>query len=307
MTNEKRDPAAELHELPEELHELPSMPAQASVVEETPAGPPASLTEIESGAVGSSGGERPPLRVLDKAPRHVALAAKIVVAGALLPFMKPTSVGADGNVWMSFAAKVVMLGAAWLWLQQVHHNWGRPKLTGFLAGLADLTLRPKPSGDAAKKSRRAQKTTSIEHPFPTGLHLVSLLLIVGSIPLSISDPRQGLLGPVGLAELGVLGWAAFSYVHVVNYERWGSFNPLFPLMFLGMLFAGVASVVAALSASGIWMLFHGIGGAAVGAGGGLAAYSIVEAMMQAKKEGDAKKTVELEKRKAARESRKKGV
>jgi hypothetical protein len=43
-----------------------------------------------------------------------------------------------------------------------------------------------------------------------------------------------------------------------------------------------------------------LGGGAVAAGGGLAAYTIAEAMMQAKKQGDRKKAEALEARKAAR-------
>jgi hypothetical protein len=43
-----------------------------------------------------------------------------------------------------------------------------------------------------------------------------------------------------------------------------------------------------------------VGGAVVGAGGGFAGWTIVEAMMQAKKEGDAKKADALEARRAAR-------
>jgi hypothetical protein len=39
-------------------------------------------------------------------------------------------------------------------------------------------------------------------------------------------------------------------------------------------------------------------------GGGLAAYTIVEALMQAKKEGDEKKRAALEARRAARQGRK---
>ena len=44
------------------------------------------------------------------------------------------------------------------------------------------------------------------------------------------------------------------------------------------------------------------GGLVVGIGGGLAAYTIVEAMMQAKKSGDAKKAAAIEARRQARKS-----
>ena len=43
----------------------------------------------------------------------------------------------------------------------------------------------------------------------------------------------------------------------------------------------------------------------VGAGGGFAAFTIVEAMIQAKKEGDIKKAAAIEARKAARKTKRK--
>jgi hypothetical protein len=100
----------------------------------------------------------------------------------------------------------------------------------------------------------------------------------------------------------MLGWAAFTWVHIASYERWGGFNPLFPLMFLGMLFAGLMGVIAGLTGDmgGLAKLMSILGGAGVAAGGGLAAYTIAEALMQAKKDGDRKKAEALEARKAAR-------
>ena len=103
----------------------------------------------------------------------------------------------------------------------------------------------------------------------------------------------------------MLGWAAFTWVHIAGYERWGHFNPLFPLMFLGMLFAGAAAVIGALAseATGAAKLMGVLGGATVACGGGLAAYTIAEAMMQAKRDGDRKKAEALEARKASRKKK----
>ena len=290
---------------------LEEVEAPAAAVAEAPA--EAELTEVAAGGgiqLGPDG--KPPLRVLDKAPQLVLKASMLVVVGALIPFMNATNdeaVAEEGGVWWSLVAKVLMLAAAWVWMQQVKHNWGQPKLTGFLAKLGDLSLKPKPKEEDEGKKKRAAKRDAkpgaIDHPFPTALHVLGLLLVVGGFVLSANDPRSSeLTGPVAPAEAGIFAWAAFSFVHIKSYERWGSFNPLFPLMFLAMLLAGLASVVAGLSASGIWMAARIGGGVIVGAGGGLAAYSIVEAMMQAKKEGDAKKAAEIERRKAAREARK---
>ena len=113
-------------------------------------------------------------------------------------------------------------------------------------------------------------------------------------------------GPA-MAELGMLAWAAYTFVHIHSYERWGSFNPLFPLMFLGMLIGGISRTIFAFREGFSEMsgTFGVLGGAVVAVGGGLAAYTIVEAMMAAKKEGDIKKQAQIEARKKAREARKK--
>ena len=267
----------------------------------------AELTPIADEAPKSKDG-KPPLRKLDKALTHLGVASKFVVLGGLLPFIypDPNLGGAEGSVWFSLAAKLIVLAAAYLWAKQVLHNWG-PKLPGMLGKLADLKLarKPKAKEDDKPAKRKPQKQTSIKHPFPTGLHLVSILLLVVAFMLALRDPRQSMLGPVGPAETGILAWAAFTYVHILAYERWGHFNPLMPLMFLAMLFSGFASVAGGFGAAGIWKVFHILGGLLVGGGGGLAAYTIVEAMMQAKKEGDVKKAAQIEARKAARASRRK--
>jgi hypothetical protein len=76
-------------------------------------------------------------------------------------------------------------------------------------------------------------------------------------------------------------------------------------MFLGMLLGGALAVVGAATgdSTGLNKLMGLAGGAAVAAGGGLAAYTIAEAMMQAKKEGDRKKAEAIEARRAARQKK----
>lgn len=273
----------------QELEPLPDLPELPVPAPRAPALPP---------------GERPPLRVLDKAPQHLRLAALIVMAGSLLPWMPGRVEGAAGSAWLlTLLAKAVMGAAAWLWLQQVYHDFG-PKLQGVLGQLANLRLKPqpKPEEEGKRKARAKAPTTHLVHPFPTGLHLLAFLLATAAVAVAWNDPRRGLIGSNGIPEIVMLGWAAFTWVHIANYERWGGFNPLFPLMFLGMLFAGAAAVVGALGgdAAGLTKLMGLAGGAAVAAGGGLAAYTIAEAMMAAKKEGDRKKADALEARKAAR-------
>jgi len=247
-------------------------------------------------------GEKPPLRELDKAPAHLRKASLFVVVGALVPFM------GHGGGWMSFAAgKVVVLLGVWFWLKQVDHNWG-PALSGALGKLASMNLAPKKKEeDPKKKARRAKADTpaGLKHPFPTMLHVLSLLLVlVGCLLLPQLDPTEEMRKPIAMAELGMLAWAAFTWVHIHAYERWGNFNPLFPLMFLGIVFAGATRVIFGIGGldepAGILAV---LGGGLVAIGGGLAAYTIVEALMEAKKQGDVKRQAAMEARRAARRSR----
>lgn len=282
---------------PDDLDDLPELPDLPEVA-------PASAAAIPAFASGP-----PKLRVLDKAPLHLRKAAVIVMAGCVLAWMPGTIVGTSGGPWWIWAllGKVVMAIAAWLWLQQVHHDFG-PKLTGVLGQLAGLNLKGKKKVDEDGKPRRAKaaSTMHLEHPFPTALHVLSLLLAIAAVVIASKDPREGFAKtPSGIPEVVMFGWAAFTWVHIAGYERWGHFNPLFPLMFLGMLFAGAAAVLGGLSsdAGGLIKVMAIVGGATVAAGGGLAAYTIAEAMMQAKKEGDRKKADALEARKAARQKK----
>lgn len=278
--------------IPEDLPELPdlsSVPASAATA-------------------GAAGGGPPPLRVLDKAPMHLRQAALIVTGASLLQWMPgKVAEGASSTAWLlTLAAKALMGAAAWLWLQQVRHDFG-PKLTGGLAGLANLHLAAKKKEEDDGKEKRRPKPkagvpTKLEHPFPTGLHALAAVFAIAAVVLAMRDPRQALIGSAGTVEVAMFGWAAFTWVHIASYERWGGFNPLFPLMFLGMLFAGAMGVIAGLTGDqgGLQKLMTILGGAGVAAGGGLAAYTIAEALMQAKKEGDIKKAQALEARKAAR-------
>ncbi|MEM7311328.1 MAG: hypothetical protein AAF682_31970 [Planctomycetota bacterium] len=282
-------------------------PVAAMVEETTEAAAAAAPATAGAAASGNAleaalaAGERPPLRELDKAPKHLRTAGMIVIAGSFLPWM------GHGGGWMtSVLAKLLVLAAAWLWLKQIDHNWG-PKLTGFLGKLGELELRPKKKEDEKPRRARAgsDRPTTISHPFPTGLHTLSLVvLIVGLVMPILEGLTGGSLGKA-VAELGMLAWAGYTWVHIHSYERWGAFNPIFPMMFLAMLFSGLLQAATGLGADveGLTKMSMIVGGAIVAAGGGFAAYTIVEAMVAAKKEGDAKKAAALEARRAARKTK----
>jgi len=249
-------------------------------------------------------GEKPPLRDISGAPEHLKKAAMIVTVGAILPFMN------HGGVGMVLAGKALVLLGAFLWFKQVEHNWG-PKLSGALGNLAELRFGKKPTPEDAEKAakraaRKQEPAMAMDHPFPTGLHVAALLLILGgciALPLLGAGFDKG----KAIAEIGMLAWAAGTIVHIHSYERWGKFNPIFPLMFAGMAFAGIIAAIGGVTGeiAGLAKLAAIVGGAAVGLGGGMAAFTIVEAMLQAKKEGDTKQQAQLEERRKAREARRK--
>lgn len=289
---------------PDEIPDLPDDVVQVTAPATEPAAAPAgSAAPATSAATApTADGEPPPLRVLDKAPAHLRKAALLVIVGGLLPFM-----GHHGG-WMTFAAaKVLVLIGVWFWFKQIQHNYG-PGLGGVLGKLGNLALVPKKKEEEKPKRRRkpSDAPTAIQHPFPTALHVLSLVVvIVGCVALPVSDPTEGLVLMSALAELGMLAWAAYTWVHIYSYERWGAFNPIFPLMFLGIVFAGVTRVLFGFGAGldNVTGLAAVLGGGVVAIGGGLAAWTIVEALMQAKKEGDLKKQAAAEARRAARKSR----
>lgn len=274
--------------------DLPDLPDDVDLVEDVP---PAAA------AARPLDGERPPLRELDKAPRHLRLAATIVVVGSLLPWM------GHGGGWMTLAAaKLTALLGAWLMLQQIKHDWD-PELAGPFKGLAGLLLGGKGKAEEDKPRRRkaeAAPVSPMSHA-PSVLQILALVIGfgVGCVALPFLDPTEGNTAVIGAAEVGMLAWAAFTWVHVFAYERWGQFNPLFALMFLGMFFAGVSRILAGIGIGfdGLPGVFAVAGGAIVGAGGGLAAYTMVEALREAKREGDAKKQAAAEARRAARSGR----
>lgn len=301
----------DLPDIPEfpELAEIPEMP-----MEPVEAGAAAAAAAASRGPRPGGGESGAPMRELEEAPKKLRQAAKIAAIGAALPFM-----GAFPGRWsgeealyplkdwflLFLAAKVLIVIGAWLWFQQVKHNWG-PKLSGFLGTLAEVALGKKPKADEGAKKRKSirdQGPTSLKHPFPSALHILSLgFAISGVFVLPFMYEFGDTLKLV--AELGMFTWALYTLVHIASYERWGSFNPIFPLMFLAMAASGLLRVFAGFANmkehSGLVSL---LGGAIVFTGGLLAAYTMFLSLREAKREGDRKKAAALEARRAARSAR----
>lgn len=281
-------PSDTLHELPEDVH--PELPPEEAAEAAKPQLAP---------------GEQPPLREMLGAPKHLQTAAVIALIGGLLPWQ---SMHVSGPMTWALG-KVLILAGVWMLWQSVDLRNGA-KVSGFIASLGAIVLGKKPDTDpkvAARKAARSKGPTKLEVPFPSALHLIGLLIVVVGCMMPLFDGQHtpGFEPKLKtFAELGMLAWAAGTWVHIYAYERWGQFNPIFPLIFIGMLVAGFATAIQAVTGGNGIEPVGLLGGLTVGIGGGMAAYTIVEAMMDAKREGDAKKVVENERRKAARDARK---
>lgn len=225
----------------------------------------------------------------NKAPEHLKKAAMIVAVACIVPWL------ATGGEWtVQIGSKALIYASAYLFHMCVLHRAGE-KIDKTFAGLASKSFV-----DVNQKPKNAIQ--GILHSIPTPLHVLGwLFMITGLVLGAFIDPDGGLLGKelTGLAEVGMLAWAAGTFVHIDSFERGGKFNPIFPLMFLGHAIAGALTLVGNITGDAPDLLAIA-GSAGVTAGGVFAMYTIVEAMKQAKVEGDLKKRAQTEARKAER-------
>lgn len=263
---------------------LPEMPAAARLVKEG----------------------RVPQRVADReleaAPRALQNAAWILLGGALFPFM-----ASGGSMLMGFAAKAVGLVACGLLAAAVFANRGLP-VPGGLGFLGKPRFGP-PLG--AKPKGAVQ---SLLASVPTPLHLLGVLLLAVGPVLALMDgsiaaankaaEAAGLAktasGVKAAAEVAALLLAGCTLAHILAYKKGGAFSPLYPFLFAGPAFMGISSM---LTSFGKKNFIAGVGSLIVAVAAGMGLYAIAVAMMQAKKEGDAKREAAMAERRAARKSR----
>ncbi|TDJ68043.1 MAG: hypothetical protein E2O39_13730 [Planctomycetota bacterium] len=220
-------------------------------------------------------------RQLEQAPIILRKAAKIVLIGSLLPWLVGPKAGTVPVDWLTlYGAKALALLAGWVFHQAFMATHGG-KAWGFLDHLS--------------------KAHKLAVPILAGL------IAVGSfVPIFMTD---GLDLFAAIGEVTTLLLAAATFSHIFGYEHGGRFNPIFPLMFLGPGIAGLLGIFGAVGRFGgdgnkPALLAGLVGLIIVGVGGMMAIYTMVVAMKQAKLEGDLKRTVALEQRKAARAARK---
>ena len=301
-------PQDELPELPTEFsaetNNSDELDALEPLAPEPIALAPEAAVGLEEEAPQLAPGEKPPLREMHGAPLHLRNWSLVVLGGCMLPWL---SFVPSGPVTWGLG-KLLVLAGVWLLWQSVELRAGG-KVPGFITSLGSKAIGKKPvevdPKVAARRAKNRKGPAVLEIPFPTPLHLLGLVVTLLGVFTPLLDPVGDLPSNASsIAELGMLAWAAGTWVHIHAYERWGSFNPIFPLMFIGMLLSGGLTVAGYLGGAEGKTIISLLGGVVVAIGGGLAAFSIVEAMVDAKKEGDAKKSVENERRKAARTTRK---
>ena len=211
----------------------------------------------------------PAKRELERAPLMQLKAAQYLFLACLLPWGDPT-----GDFAMGLGEKLICALGCWVAIQsQLGYGTG----TGFMKGLA--------KGGAGK-----------------GVVLGLLLSCVGLAPLLTEDFSGGLL----LEKLSLIG-AGFTWAHIVGYQYGGRFNPLYAFTFSVPIFGAIPSLFVAIAAdaNGFLKLLAIVGCLVAIATSFQGIRALVLAMMEAKKEGEAKKKAAIEARRLARQAGKK--
>ncbi len=265
-----------------------------------PAPPPAhTLSPMPESAVLMQEGKQrfvPDRRELERSPALLRIAAAILVLGSLLPWT-----GHGGGVFTIVIAKLVAALSIFL----------------FYAAVLSRTKDPVPAGLGALAKKRwgkpySHKTSgfaeTLAHAIPTPLHVLGLLTLVASLVIAYLDPQIQAAGAEGFAgyaaaEIGLLLIGGLTLAHIYAYQRGAHFSPLYPFMFLAPIMLGVPRLITYLAQRPL-PLIPALGATICTAAGFFAVYTIVLAMMEAKKEGDAKKAAALEQRRNTRRTAK---
>jgi len=222
-------------------------------------------------------------RELEEAPRVLQKAAWVLVVGCLFPWMSvDTVVAEDGGIEnpMHFAAKAVILVGAFVFHHALKASYGDPK-AGFAKNL-DIKVVP---------PRRRSMGWNVGEFLGLGIMLVGLLPVLEGTGVSLGSIGLAIYGDKGLLILGLV-----TISHIYAYSKGATFNPLFPILFLGPALAGLLSIPKGL---GWWTA----GSVLASLAGVMAVYTIVVAMKQAKAEGDAKRAAQAAARREARKQR----
>lgn len=257
--------------------------------------PPASLPDLPEGATLLKEGKipyRPKERELEQAPLLLNKAAWVLVVGSLLPWY------GHGGSWITLggAKAVVALGCFLFYAAVVART--EQQVPAGLGALAKARWGP----EFGVKTRNLK-----DHALqlvPTPLHVLAFLVTGAGFLLPLADPAVVDMLKA-LVEVGSLLLGGATLVHIFAYKKGGHFSPLYPMLFLGPAFAGTSILIQTFGGGNVGSKLLQVFGSALSAGAGLfAVYTMVLALMEAKKQGDAKKAAAVEARKAARAARK---
>lgn len=242
----------------------------------------------------------PKERELEQAPKLLRQAAVVLVVASLLPW-----VGHGGGPVTFAAAKVVVLLSAVAFYASVFTRIEKPVPFGL--GALGKTRWGKPFSHKTKGFKEG-----VLQSIPTPLHVLAILMGLVGLALPFLDPVYttsevtGAGAGKGMAEVALLVMGSMTIVHIFAYSKGGSFNPVYPFLFLGALMMGIGRLITAkqTTSSGLDRILAYGGALLATIAGAWATYTIVVSMIEAKKQGDAKKAAIAEARKAARAARK---
>ena len=201
---------------------------------------------------------------LERAPMMLRKAAIVLTVAALFPWLAP----GGWIVNVIIGKVVVLLGGYVLWQQVLHsHDEQVPGVFASIGGMHEKALTI----------------------------LAALLMLVGvALPMVLGEIGETVVENLAIA-IGLV-----TFCQVGAYEKGGKFNPMFGLI-IPLLGVGAIGRLATMIAN--FDLFVLIGAGGVTAASGLAGYTMVIAMKEAKAHGEAKKKAAMEARKAARRAK----
>ena len=203
-------------------------------------------------------------RELERAPMMLRKAAIVLIAAALFPWLTP-----GGWVLNTILGKLVVLAGGYVMWAQVLHSHDE-----------------KVPGVFAKIGAMHEKALTI---------LASVLMLVGVVlPMLLGERGETLVENLAIA-IGVV-----TFCQVGAYEKGGKFNPMFGLI-IPLLGLGAVGRLATMFAN--FDIFVLIGAGGVTAASGIAGYTMVIAMKEAKAHGEARKKAQVEARKQARRAK----
>ena len=209
-------------------------------------------------------------RELEKAPLIQLKAAQFLMIACFLPWADPSADWLPADL-----EKLICDLGVWIAVQaQLAH--GGEKAMGFMKGLVKGGPR-------------------------NGVLLGFVVSLIGLAPIA-TDFTSSIL----LEKLSLIG-AGFTYAHIVGYRLGGGFNPLYAFAFTVPLFGGIPGLMNAFGAdaSAPAKLLGGLGAFGALWFGAQGVRALVLAMIEAKREGEAKKKATLEARREARKAGKK--